>query len=369
MAYMIVDGDKLDAKLSDLADKIRSKNRTTEGLDFFKGDFSEAVDNITGHKEEQEKTLTVTENGTYEVVPDAEKALSKVGVDVVVPLRYDEGYSAGYSKGYEASQDSITLQEKTVTENGEITFDEGYTGLSKVTVNVPERKEEQTKALEIVENGSYDILPDEGKVLSSASVNVNVKDKELAEIESLIDESGVLDNTEGTATEKVGALVEKIDKLNLLKKEVTAIGFTNNSGISTISLDCSNIQILRNAFNACRALRSVYLTNTGKVYDWVGFISASQGVYTVETLDFSSATNISQDVWNNWLENLKIVPETIKCNFVIGMRTLTDESIQSIVNGLATVETQKTVKFHSEVVQKLTDEQLITIANKNFTVG
>lgn len=155
-----------------------------------------------GAKEEQEKTLNVTENGSYEITPDEGKVFSKATVNVEVPERYDEGYSAGkqdgytegyqkgfddnepvfetlnatenkeyvpsenadgfssvtvnvplrydegyndgftegkqngYNEGYQASQDSIKLQEKTVNQNGEVVADSGYTGLSKVNVNV-----------------------------------------------------------------------------------------------------------------------------------------------------------------------------------------------------------------------------------------
>jgi hypothetical protein len=56
--------------------------------------------------------LEITENGQYNVT-------EKASVNVVVPER------------------EIVLQEKTVTENGEVIPDSGYDGLSKVVVNVP----------------------------------------------------------------------------------------------------------------------------------------------------------------------------------------------------------------------------------------
>lgn len=47
----------------------------------------------------------------------------------------DEGYDAFYKVTVDVA--TPVLQEKTVTENGEVIPDEGYNGLSKVTVNVP----------------------------------------------------------------------------------------------------------------------------------------------------------------------------------------------------------------------------------------
>lgn len=68
----------------------------------------------------------------------------------------------------------VVLQEKTVTENGEVTADEGYTALSKVNVAIP-IKEEQTKTVDITENGSIEVIPDAGKTFSKVTVNVNVE--------------------------------------------------------------------------------------------------------------------------------------------------------------------------------------------------
>ena len=72
----------------------------------------------------------------------------------------------------------------------------------------------------------------------------------------------------------------------------------------------------------------------------------------------------------NALEEIRIKPNTVFVNFnILTSALLSAESIQSIIDGLATVEEQKTLKFHTDVVLKLTSEQLTTIANKNWIVG
>lgn len=141
-------------------------------------------------KTEQTKKITVTENGSKTVVPDSGKVLSKVMVTVNVPDAYTDGYEAGYEEGYDEgnndgydigydeSQSSIRLQEKTAEKNGCVTADEGYTGLSKVIIDVPsDKKPKQTKEIYIRENGTKLILPDDGKELSKVTVNTVVPDK------------------------------------------------------------------------------------------------------------------------------------------------------------------------------------------------
>lgn len=70
-------------------------------------------------------------------------------------------------------------KEVTITENGTtiITPSAGKDGMKKVTatVNVPSSaKEEQTKSVTITENGTTTVTPDSGKVLSSVSITANV---------------------------------------------------------------------------------------------------------------------------------------------------------------------------------------------------
>lgn len=135
---------------------------------------------------EDSKTVDLNTNGTHQVLPDpAYDGVAELIVRVDV---------------------QPNLQEKTVTENGEVVADTGYDGLSKViidvpietgraetitengtttispasgyaamgdleiTVDVPGPKPEQTKSVTLVENGTTTVEPDEGKVLTSVEI-------------------------------------------------------------------------------------------------------------------------------------------------------------------------------------------------------
>lgn len=110
----------------------------------------------------QEKTISITENGTTSVVPDSGKdALSKVTIETNIS--------------------SSNLQETksvTITENGttDVVPDTGYDGMKKtsVTVDVPE-PELQEGQISISANTTTTLTPDEGKAgFSKVDITVDV---------------------------------------------------------------------------------------------------------------------------------------------------------------------------------------------------
>lgn len=92
---------------------------------------------------------------------------------------FQNGFALGLASGGVVEIEKEE-QEKTVdiTENGEtvITPDDENTTLSKVTVNVDvPMKEEQEKVIDITSNGTTEVTPDEGMALSKVTVNVAVE--------------------------------------------------------------------------------------------------------------------------------------------------------------------------------------------------
>ena len=88
----------------------------------------------------QDKTYEVT-GDTGNVTPDdGYDGLSSVEVDAVMygKSKYNEGNAEGYASGYSEGQASVRLQEKSVsadTATVEVTPDEGYSGMTKVSVD------------------------------------------------------------------------------------------------------------------------------------------------------------------------------------------------------------------------------------------
>lgn len=88
-------------------------------------------------------------------------------------------------------------------------------------------------------------------------------------------------------------------------------------------------------------------------------------------LDFTSCKGLNQPFRNcSALKELRVAKETIKINFVIDYSpNLSTKTIQSIIDGLATVETQQTLTLHSDVKAKLTETQLSQISSKNWVLA
>ena len=161
---------------------------------------------------------------------------------------------------------TINNQEKSVdiTENGttEVVADTGFTGLSKVGINVAIPTEEKT--IEITENGTTEVVAANG-FLSKVSVNVNVPTSGGGEAPSY----------------KNGVYVQHIDRKLYTEEEWTAAGFANDAanGIAVVT-DNARFVIAKNdlgtmawSSNTSTAVNGIMLTEdeTTAKTDFAGY--------------------------------------------------------------------------------------------------
>ena len=268
-------------------------------------------------KPEQTKTIEVTENGTYKITPDSGKVLSSATAKVNVPERYNEGYnegfaegknqglSEGYSSGFGAGVNSVKLQEKTATENGDVLPDEGFNGMSKVTVAIPtgSGKEEQEKSITITKNGTTEVTPDEGKTLSKVTVTASVVDSEVGK--PYIDTSKMTSFADFFKNNPT--LVEDVDKIDTSNGTSFAAMFYSCSSLKTIPLlDTSSGTNFTSMFHSCSSLKTIPSLDTSSGTNFTSMFHNCQNLETIPSLDTSNGTSFAAMFYN--CQNLETIP-------------------------------------------------------------
>lgn len=139
-----------------------------------------AIESISTEKEEQAKTVTITENGTQKALPDENKVLTEVTIVTNVPatptqeVTKDLDMAAGDqiiipASGYNLSKATIKKPSTLVAGNIKKGVDIGG-----VTGTLETQKEEEAGTATITENGSQTFSPTSGKVFSDFTVTTNV---------------------------------------------------------------------------------------------------------------------------------------------------------------------------------------------------
>ena len=139
-----------------------------------------AIESISTEKEEQAKTVTITENGTQKALPDENKVLTEVTIVTNVPatptqeVTKDLDMAAGDqiiipASGYNLSKATVKKPATFVAVNIKKGVDIGG-----VTGTLETQKEEEAGTATITENGSQTFSPTSGKVFSDFTVTTNV---------------------------------------------------------------------------------------------------------------------------------------------------------------------------------------------------
>ncbi len=199
--------------------------------------------------------------------------------------------------------------------------------------------------IDITENGQVDVT-------NFASANVNVQGQDTG----------------------VGSRQWWLDILSV--KTNFSYQFNLCTSLTTIpQLDTSKGTNFSYMFNGCTSLTTLPQLNTSKGTNFGSMFTGCTSLTTIPQLDTSkgtSTTALSAMFFNcSSLTTISFVPGSIKMPISFSDSSkLSDESIQSIIDGLYTyTSSSRKLTLGSALTAKLTDEQMQTILSKKWTVG
>lgn len=188
-----------------------------------------------------------------------------------------------------------------------------------------------------------------------------------------------LENLNLFGTEEV---VLNLDNAKSLEDFYLSRGETQNKTVKHITVNCPNqINSMRAAFSGSsypdNFLEHITLNADTSKCEW--WINVFFRMYKLKTIDGMPLNPIKvngngfQNCFgqSDQIEQIRFVEKSILRGISFSATDkLSDESIQSIINGLAdlTGQTAQTLDLHANIILKLTDEQLTQISNKNWSV-
>ena len=263
---------------------------------------------------------------------------------------------------------SIAEKLVTVAENVEKVYNAGYE--KGKAEGGGTAKEEQEKTVNITENGTTEVSPDENKVFSKVTVKVDVP-------------SG-------------GGVVDYMSYLNILKFSEAISEVTDNivlhlENVTSLSQAFANVSIYSpkitfHITEKCTTLSSLfqmgYWSYSGELKE-VEFVGETKGITSwgqafrnrigieriVGDLDFTNVTSLSSTFGRcDSLQVFTPKPNTIKVSISFSdSPNLTDESKQAIFDGLATIIEPQTLTLHNQV--KILQSQVDSANAKGWTVA
>lgn len=161
----------------------------------------------------------------------------------------------------------------------------------------------------------------------------------------------------------------EIPPLNTSKGKNMEKMFANYKGASLPwAIDTTNSTTFERMFDQASKLEEITLSSTYNATNFSYMFNYSSNLKSISTLNLSNCTN-NTNMFNGCgkLENISFVPETIKISITIPSANLTAESVQSIVNGLAAVETAQTLTLHANT--KILQSQIDSANAKGWTIA
>ena len=152
--------------------------------------------------------------------------------------------------------------------------------------------------------------------------------------------------------------------------------FSDCSSLTSVvlsNLDTSNVVEMSRAFADCSSLTSVVLSNldTSKLKEIVCMFTGCKKLtfLNLSGWDVSNVTSSASQFFNcNSLTTVLGPINGIKNDLELRHSPLTADSAMVFINGLASVESAKTIKFKSTTYDQLTLEQIAIATSKGWNV-